>query len=516
MTRRVRAGLAVAGVCAAATLAYLPSFWVPFQFDDYARLGDNYSLQHGGLVEALLWLGNSRVVPALTFILNYQLSGFEPLSYHVVNFAVHLLTTLGVFALALVLCLAPRLRPAWPPQRALVLATAAALLFACHPLQTQAVTYIIQRYASMAALFYVWAVVCYLQARLRQAGVEPGRPTPYFVGTAVCAVCAVLSKENAASLPAALLLTEWVGFGWPRRWRAIALGGAVMVLLVALPVAWKTVFWKPLASGAPPDAVPLLWRLQAAVFAPRSEIVGGRLPVREYLLTQLTVVPRYLALVVLPWGQNIDHDVPVARTLSAPVLASGAALVLLVGLAVWLVRRSPLAAFAVLWFFITLSVESSVLVLTDLMVEHRMYLPMVGVALAGGGVFAAAVERAPRLVTVAGAGVAAGLVALTFARNVVWLSPLTLWLDAAEKSPGKSRPHANAGVGYHQVERLDEAIEQYCLALKLEPDAEVAHDNLEIALEALGMLDDMPGKVVERAPDGSVTLEIDDIASYCP
>jgi len=78
----LRTGLAAAGVCVAAAVAYLPSFWVPFQFDDYARLHDNYSLQHGGWLEALLWLGTARIVPALTFMLNYQVSGFEPLIYH--------------------------------------------------------------------------------------------------------------------------------------------------------------------------------------------------------------------------------------------------------------------------------------------------------------------------------------------------------------------------------------------------------------------------------------------------
>jgi tetratricopeptide (TPR) repeat protein len=115
--------------------------------------------------------------------------------------------------------------------------------------------------------------------------------------------------------------------------------------------------------------------------------------------------------------------------------------------------------------------------------------------------------RAPRVVGPAGVAVAAGLVALTFARNVVWLSPVTLWLDAAEKSPGKPRVHANAGVAYHQIERLDEAIEQYCLALKLDPGADLARANLKIALEALG--------VVEAVP-GTETLEVDNVTTYCP
>jgi hypothetical protein len=149
--RPLRNGFALAAIAIAAAIAYAPSFAVPLQFDDEARLSHNVAMQQGAFLDALRWLGNSRVVPSITLVLNYRLGGFEPLGYHIGNFAVHLLATLGVFTLALSLCRTPRLRDAWPPHRALLLATAASLFFACHPLQTQAVTYIIQRYASMAA-----------------------------------------------------------------------------------------------------------------------------------------------------------------------------------------------------------------------------------------------------------------------------------------------------------------------------------------------------------------------------
>src|SRR4029434_7674683 len=131
-------------------------------------------------------------------------------------------------------CSTPRLRETWNPRRARLLAIASALRFTCHPLQTQAVTYIIQRYASIAALFYLWSLVCYLHARNRQVGAEPGRPLPWFVAAAALAVSAVLSKENAASLPGAVLLAEWVGFGWPRRWPAIALGAVLALAVLAV------------------------------------------------------------------------------------------------------------------------------------------------------------------------------------------------------------------------------------------------------------------------------------------
>lgn len=515
MTRgALRGGLALGAVCTAAAIAYAPSFAVPFQFDDFSRLGQNWYLQHGYLVEALLWLGTSRIVPGLTLVLNYQLGGFDPFGFHVLNFAVHLLATVAVFALALTLCSTPRLRETWNPRRARLLAIASALLFACHPLQTQAVTYIIQRYASIAALFYLWSLICYLHARNRQVGAETGRPLPFFIAAVALAVGAMLSKENAASLPGAMLLAEWVGFGWPRRWRALALGAVLALAVLTVPVVWKAAVWKPTEDSAP-SLLAHLWSGDGSLA--QRQTSGGETPPLVYLMTQAVVLPRYLRLVVLPWGQNIDPDVPLVDSLTASAVAAFALLCALALLGVALVRRRPLLGFAILWFFITLSVESSVIGLTDVMAEHRMYLPMAGLALGIGSLFVAAVERAPRLASTAGVLIAAGLVALTFARNLVWLSPVTLWVDAAEKSPAKARPHTNAGAAYHAADRFEEAVEHYCRALELNSEDQIARTNLGIVLESLGALEEpIDAEVIEVDADGSMVVEMDDVTVYCP
>jgi len=512
---RTRRWLALAAIAVAAAVAYAPSFAVPFQYDDDARLTYNHALPDGDLLAAVRWIGNSRVLPALTLILNYRLAGFDPLGYHAVNFAVHVFAAFGVFALALTLCRTPRLASLWPPERAVPLATFAGLLFACHPLQTQAVTYIIQRSAAMAALFYLWSVVCYLHARLRLHVATGRRAAPAFAASAGFAVCAVLSKENAVSLPAALLLSEWIGFGRPRRWRTLLIGGVAAVAILAVPVVWKTVAW-----NAPPPAageLTLPERIINAVFVPRNlRQADARTPPLEYLFTQATVLPRYLRLAAVPWGLNIDHDVPIARGVSAEVLAGALFLAALVAVGVSQLGRRPLVAFGILWFFITASVESGLIPIDDVMVEHRMYLPMAGVSVTGGWLFAVAAERVPRLARAAGAAVVVALIALTFARNLVWLTPLSLWLDAAEKSPGKSRPQVNVGAAYHNADRLADAVAHYCRALKLSPDDELANENLELALTQLGRLATVAPKVVDKRPDGRLVLEIDDPASYCP
>ncbi len=504
-------------IAVAAAIAYAPSFVVPFQFDDEARLTHDVALQQGEFLPALWWMGNSRIVPSATLVLNYRLGGYEPFGYHIGNFAVHLLTAGGVFALALVLCRTPRLSAAWPPSRALLLATAAGLVVACHPLQTQAVTYIIQRYASMAALFYVWAVVCFLHARLRARGLQPGSPRPYLVATAALAIAGVLSKENTVSLPAALLLAEWIGFGRPQGWRVLLVAGGVALVIIAVPLLWKTAIWQPGWTVTSPSDVPWLQRLIRGTFQTQFSRSRGAGPSSvEYLLTEATVLPRYFRLVVLPWGLNVDHDVPIVHELSGRVLASMAALAALAGFGATQTRRRPLLAFGILWVFVTLSVESSVIPIDDPMMEHRMYLPMAGLAVAIASLFAAAVARAPRTALLGGTAVAAALIALTFARNVVWLSPRTLWLDATEKSPNKARPHVNLGAAYHKDDQLDAAVAQYCRALALDPNASVAHDNLELALTELGTYDHVEPEVVERRPNGSVVLALPDAVSFCP
>ncbi len=485
MNGRARAAAALAAVLIATLLAYLPSLAAPFQFDDWARIADNPGLSDGRLGLALGWLGAWRVLPGLTVIANYRLGGTEPFGYHVVNLGLHLATVAAVFALARLAAATPRLAGRAAARHPLVTATVAALLVGCHPLQTQAVTYIIQRATVLATLGYVAAVACWLRARLVQRGARRGRAGVWFAAAATCGLAALLSKENAVTLPLTLLLAELVLLGARPSRRALLAGAAGSLLALLVPLVLVVRAWRPvLPGGSAPGWGTRLWQM---LFAPPAAM--GTVDPLAYLLTQCTVVPRYLALLVRPWGLNVDHDVPVAH---APTLAvvAGAALVLAVlaaGLAA--ARRAPLVGFGLLWLLVALSVESSVLPISDLMMEHRMYLAMPGVGLAAGALVAAARQRAPRL-AVAGTLVAAvALVALTFARNQVWQSPVSLWLDATDKAPGRVRAWVNLGVAHHLAGNLPAALDAYCTAYALAPDDPIAQDNLAIAAEQLGIED---------------------------
>lgn len=516
MTSRLhRPPVVLALVAGAAALAYAPSFVVPFQFDDYARILDNAPLQAGQWRAALGWLGAARVLPSLTLVANYVIGGDRVLGYHVVNFALHLIAAGGVYALARLLCRAPRLRGSIAARASLLIAGVAALIMACHPLQTQAVTYIIQRAAVMATLFYVWAVACYVRGRLAQSGAASGRPSAWFVATAVLGGCALLSKENAASLPLALLLVELTVLGGRLTARTLAIGAAVAVLLLSVPLGWKIATWQPFPGTPLPDG--WLGRAWMAILDQGTE--PSAMTPYTYLLTELTVIPAYLRLIVLPWGLNVDPDVPVASAWTGPVVGGLLLLAALIAIGVGVARRAPLVAFGLLWIFVALSVESSLLPISDAMMEHRVYLAMPGAAILAGVGIAWLHTRRPRLATALVVALAVALVGLTAARNLVWQSPVSLWLDAAEKSPRKARVLMNYGVALHSVGAFDAAARLYCRALVLDPTRTLAADNLELALGELGKLDDIPataaGPHVGR-DGGDVVVEIDIPRTFCP
>lgn len=516
---RKRANLWVlAAILAVTAVAYAPSFSVPFQFDDYARITDNWNLRAGNWLRGLAHLGGPRVLPAATLAFNYWLSGDRTWSYHAVNLSVHLGACAALFGMTWLLAATPRLRGAAAARHPLLFAAAATAFFATHPLQTQAVTYIIQRVAAMAALFYVASVAGYIAARLAQTRGEIAPARRWFAAAVACAVAALLSKENAVTLPLMIALVEVVCFGRRHVGRLLRLG-LVFAPVLAIPVVWKVVAWRQHTDF---DAgVGLMRQILDAIFAQGMDVPGAIAP-GEYFLTQMLVLPRYLWLVVVPVGLNVDHDVRVATGLDTEVVAGAVFLLAFLLAGVWRLRRWPVLGLGILWFFVAVSVESSIVPIHDVMMEHRMYLAMPGLALVFAALVAQLAQWNARIAVSTTVAAVAVLAPLTFARNRVWQSDLSLWSDAVAKSPGKARAHINAGVAYHARDRLDAAIDHYCRALDIDPEIAVARDNIEIALEQQGRLDEIlesmtPRRVdVPGAPADAIVLEYDPSTVVCP
>jgi protein O-mannosyl-transferase len=498
-----------------ATAVYLNSFSVPFQFDDKDNIIDNpFIKQLDNFLNPSTFLYGSRVVGFLTFGLNYRFGGLSVFGYHLVNLLIHLINGGLVFLLVRLLFHTPRLSiesapaPQAPttspttssPTTSSWIALSTAALFLVHPIQTEAVTYIIQRLASLAALFYLLTVVCYLRWRVSPAG---RRRWLWYGAALITTVLAMKTKENTFTLPFMLLLVELVFFGLPSRRGWLGL----LPFFLTLPII-------PLAR--PGD----IGEGGEAGFASATADIS-RL---DYLITQFRVIITYLRLLVLPIQQNLDYDYPVYHSLfQLPVFVSFLALLGLGGTALWLLLRSGpvlsarsarslirgerpdsprpphghtpfspsasrLAAFGVFWFFLTLSVESSIIPIPDVMNEHRLYLPGIGLFLAASALLFGAAERR-RLWNVA--AVAVGLVVLvlaiaTYERNTIWQSATALWQDVVRKSPNKARGYNSLGIAYKELGNWHAALTNYETALALDPNNLRTHFNLGNAYHALG------------------------------
>jgi protein O-mannosyl-transferase len=457
-----------------AAAVYSNTFSASFQFDDSPNIMENPWIKN---LSNLLDLSGSRYVGFLTFALNYQFGGLSLFGYHLVNLLIHIINGFLVYALVRLLFRASSdTSEAARTTTASWIALAAALLFVAHPIQTQAVTYIVQRFASLAAMFYLLTVVCYLKWRLSQRNTQNKKLKTLFwyAGALLATILAMKTKENTFTLPFMLLLIEAVFFAPLIRRSWIRL----IPFLLTLPIIPLS---RPGALGE-----------GEAGFAREAMDISRW----DYLLTQFRVIVTYLRLLVFPVHQNLDYDYPVSHSLfDPPVFFSFLFLSALFALAIYLLfssRLTPhvsrllllppfasrLTAFGILWFFLTLSIESSIIPIRDVIFEHRLYLPSVGFWLAAATVLIGLFQRRPIVgIMVVGALVTVFSVA-TYQRNKVWQDKLTLWADVVQKSPQKARGYNNLGAAYADLNRWDEAIQEYKAALTLKPNLAEAHNNL--------------------------------------
>lgn len=484
------AGPALA-ILLASLLAYANSFRGEFVFDDVPSIRDSPLIRDlGNYVPGGPGYAQrpNRWVGYASFALDYAVGGLDVTGFHVVNLAVHAVNALLVYALVVLTLRTRRLeRSAIAGDSSRAVALAAALLFATHPLQSQAVTYVVQRLTSLATLFYLLTVVLYARWRLAAPDRPPWARGMGYAATLLAAVLAMKTKEIAFTLPAAVAVYELTFLEAPpgRRvaWLLPIFATALLVPLTLLDMG------RPVAEV-----------LSSAQEVTRVQTTTSRW---DYLTTQLAVVVTYLRLLVLPVGQNIDHDYPLYRSILEPrVLASLAVIGALLLAAAHLLRRtSPRAvhpidpaarvvSFGILWFFLGLSVESSFIPIVDLLYEHRVYLPSVGffAAVATGGTLLARrwTTSPARLVLAAATALSVGLAFVTLQRNRVWASPLTLWSDAAEKSPNKTRPHSNLGLALVALGRDAEALAQFQAVVRINPNHVSGYNNLAVHLSSLG------------------------------
>ncbi len=451
-------------------IAYSNSFQASWHFDDLPNIVSNRGIH----IRDLSWeslhtawsvtTGGRRPVSYLSFALNYLISGSEVFSYHVVNFSIHALN--AVFVFLLLWLFARKSLTASTPQQQQILAFLAAGLWSLHPIQTQSVTYIVQRMSSLSTLFLLAAFVFYIQLRsARRVGVRIACLTAFLL----CALLACLSKENAYILPLALVVYEFF-FAIP--WEFLkAHAWKLLVACLILAILSVAVLY---GSGVIREL--------------NRQYSGRSFTMKERLLTEARIVFFYFSMLVAPfWDrQALHHEIEKSTSLFHPWTTFPSILLIVsaIGFSIGLKNRKPLYGFLGLWFFVFLVIESSFWPL-ELAFEHRLYLPSIGViallVFAGSEQFRCFANRSRGVLFAAFMlGICVGLMWLTFNRNKVWEDDFTLWQDNLTKYPQSHRVQNNFGVACG--ERGDSQLAEIAFleALRLKPDFDEARSNLAL------------------------------------
>lgn len=436
------------------TLVYSNSFNCSFHFDDLQNIAFNPDIQDISNVSAWWNYYPSRPVGIFTFVLNYAAGGTGVWGYHLVNLIIHLANALLVFWFVTLLFSTQAIKNMSIVKHSNIIALLAALLFVAHPIQTQAVTYIVQRLAALAALFYLLSLCFYVKGRIS----EFSKPLKFavFAASGISALLAFLTKENSFTLPLMILLVE---FFFIRKekiklnlkdWKIWAFAGMAVIAAIIFLLNFNLSIFKPIAPE------------QGHTYT---------LTAFTYLLTQFRVITTYLRLLVLPINQNLDYDYPVSQSFfELRTLLSFLFLLGLLVVAVMLYKKYRLASFGIFWFFITLSVESGIIPVANVIFEHRVYLPSFGFFIFVPGIlFSIIPDKRKQLLTIVLFALVPVLAITSYNRNEVWKDELTLWGDVLKKSPEKPRALNNMGITLLKLGRRAEAITWFDKAIAKNP-----------------------------------------------
>ncbi|MBT4500209.1 MAG: tetratricopeptide repeat protein [Gemmatimonadetes bacterium] len=456
----------IAILVACVLLVYANSFEGSFHYDDFHSIAWNPHIRDLGNIPSFFIdpqlfsadpeKGMYRPLLLVTYAINYALSGYEVWSYHWVNVGLHLLCSLLVWGIG---------RRSWGEGWG---ALGSGLLFALHPLATEPANYISSRSELLAACFFLSAFLLFISRGGKKTGVA-----------LVCFVAGLLSKSVVITLPAVLLFHDWLRREKPIAWgRHLSFWG-VGVLYVGV-IAWNRFLGDSLGK------------------APRG--------LGDQLWTQCKGLVYYLKLLAMPVGLNVEHQFTVASGVGETGVITSFLLLLSLVFFCWRLGKKKELLW-VGWAFVVL-MPASLIPLNVLVNEHRLYLPLAGMVLLVGETWrgwGGMVGRWSGLVLLC---ILAGLV---FQRNLVWEDELSLWQDAAAKSPGMPRVHVHRGNALLERGRRVEAKTAFETALRFDPAHRAARTNLaNLFYEAADGERERSREYLERAArEYALVLEID-------
>ncbi len=421
-------------------IAYYPSLDVPFYLDDRGSITENTLLAEPsvkGIYDSHL---KSRFIGYASLWMNYQLGELEPFGYHLVNIAIHLLNGLLVYWMVLNLFnffVKSAERHENTLKRNRYWAFAVAALWCLHPLNSQTVIYIVQRLASIVAIFSLFTIIFYIKARQAQT---LNQATLFGSLVLLCVIAGFHAKQNYATVIAFLYCWELYSAKPAFRARLVQLSvaGFIALLLIA-------------------PFIPKFW--QALDTFTRDAHADTRV---EYFYTQMVVLWHYLFKFFYPFNLQLEIGIELKRSFEPVVALAMVGHLLLIYLALRARRAIPLLPVGVLLFYCSHLVESFMIPIKDLAFEHRTYIGNVGLALA---LVAAvrfwynAARRSNRNIKLSGAFalVCVVFVAATFLRAQQWQAPLSFYANEVANAPEHARANASYGTELAKAGKLEEA-----------------------------------------------------------
>jgi hypothetical protein len=361
--------LSILLIAALAVIIYSNSFYNSFHFDDTPSIVENYAIHRFDIQE--IFSTSSRPILGLTFALNYYFGKLNVFGYHLVNLMLHVANGVMLYFILL-----------WtvnPINRVnsvnsvnptnIRLPLYASLIFVVHPIQTQAVTYIVNRSSVLATTFYLLALLLFIkgfQSNPTNSRSSINSRNLYFVGAFLASCLGMGTKQIAVTLPVMLIIYDFY-FISNGDWKIVKSHYKIHLIMfstIAIAVYLSFSGLKMFVSFDYAKGVPMMQQEPITSF--------------QYFLTQLHVIPYYIRLLFIPANLNLDYDWPVTRNIDLPTTLFFILIITIIAVAIKLFRKARLISFGIIWFFVTLSVTSSFIVLFDVIFEHRLYLPSIG------------------------------------------------------------------------------------------------------------------------------------------
>lgn len=456
-------------------IIYSNSISAPFTLDDFGSISNNYAIRNP-LDFLVIWkFYSNRFVLYYTFSLNYIIHGTAVEGYRITNIILHAFNGFLVFAIIFSILGLKYFNDKIPGKYKNTVSVLSSLIFVCHPVQVNAVTYVVQRTAALAATFYFLAVLFFLKYRIYDK-------SRYLIFTILSTVFAMFTKENTITIPFMLLVIELLFFLKDEKttWKKRLL--FLVVLFITIPVIPGTNLLIKGYSQSDPDVT-----FKASTSMDRL----------QYFYTELNVIINYIKLLFIPDRLNFDYSNDYVKSKTIWSNFSYLSFIMLSSIflfALSKVKKNKLMAFGILWFFIGLSVESSFISIKDVYFEHRLYFPVVGFILFLIGLIFNESTLKTRQYTIKKPLLYFSIVfvtliffysAFTLQRNYLFSDGKRLWSDVLNKAPNSDRAHCiyatnllDAYDADNNVKYLNSAEKEFKKAIDLNSNNDTAHCNL--------------------------------------